>query len=82
MLLEVKEVLPVAARALKLTIQPWEVRDSDGFEKVFAALSKQRPDGLLCASWRGPLMRPNRKPDRRLGVKEPVAVDVLATNEL
>ena len=44
--LEVKEVLPVAARALGLTIQPWEVRDADGFEKVFAALSKQRPDGL------------------------------------
>ena len=42
--LEVKKVLPVAARALKLTIQPWEVRDSDGFEKVFAALNKQRPE--------------------------------------
>ena len=46
---EVKEVLPVAARALKLTVQPWEVRDADGFEKVFAALSKQRPDGLYVA---------------------------------
>jgi putative ABC transport system substrate-binding protein len=45
-LLDVKEVLPVAARALGLTIQPWEVRDADGFERVFAALSKQRPDGL------------------------------------
>ena len=44
--LEVKEVLPVAARALGLTIQSWEVRDADGFEKVFAALNKQRPDGL------------------------------------
>ena len=44
--LEVKEVLPVAARALGLTVQPWEVRASDGFEKVFAALNKQRPDGL------------------------------------
>ena len=43
---EVKEVLPVAARALGLTIQPWEVRDADGLEKVFAALNKQRPDGL------------------------------------
>ena len=43
---EVKEVLPVAARALGLTLQPWEVRDADGFEKVFAALNKQRPDGL------------------------------------
>ena len=43
---EVKEVLPVAARALGLTIQPWEVRAADGFEKVFAAINKQRPDGL------------------------------------
>ena len=43
---EVKEVLPVAARALGLTIQPWEVRAADDFERVFAALSKQRPDGL------------------------------------
>jgi putative ABC transport system substrate-binding protein len=44
--IEVKEVLPVAARALRLTLQPWEVRSADGFEKVFAALNKQRPDGV------------------------------------
>jgi ABC-type uncharacterized transport system substrate-binding protein len=43
---EVKEDLPVAARALGLTLQPWEVRAADGFEKVFAALNKERPDGL------------------------------------
>ena len=36
--LEVKEVLPVAARALGLTIQPWEIRDVGGFEKVFSRL--------------------------------------------
>jgi len=42
--IEVKEVLPVGARALGLTIQPWEVRAADDFEKVFAAISKQRPD--------------------------------------
>ena len=47
--LEVKEVLPVAARALGLTIQSWEVRDADGFERVFAALNKERPDGLYVA---------------------------------
>ena len=29
----VKEVLPVAARALRLTIQPWEVRAADDFER-------------------------------------------------
>ena len=57
--LEVKEVLPVAARALGLTIQPWEVRAADDFEKVFAALSKQRPDGLYVLA--GPLMNANRK---------------------
>ena len=31
--LEVKEVLPVAARALGLTIQPWEVRAADDFDR-------------------------------------------------
>jgi putative ABC transport system substrate-binding protein len=41
-----KEVLPVAARELGLTVRFWEVRDADGLEKVFAALNKQRPDGL------------------------------------
>ena len=56
---EVKEVLPVAARALGLTIQPWEVRGADGFEKVFAALSKERPDGLYVLG--GPLMSANQK---------------------
>ena len=56
---EVKEVLPVAARALGLTIQPWEVRDADDFEKVFAALNKERPDGLYVPG--GPLMSANEK---------------------
>ena len=53
-----KEVLPAAARALGLTIQPWEVRASDGFES-FAALDKQRPDGLYLPG--GPLKIANRK---------------------
>ena len=57
--LEVKEVVPVAARGLGLTIQLWEVRDADGFEKVFAARNKQRPDGLYVPG--GPLMRANEK---------------------
>ena len=56
---EVKEVLPVAARALKLTIQPWEIRAADDFERVFAALNKQRPDGL--SVFAGPLMDTNQK---------------------
>jgi putative ABC transport system substrate-binding protein len=43
---EVKEYLPVAARALGLTIHPWELRDTEDLERVFAALIKERPDGL------------------------------------
>jgi ABC-type uncharacterized transport system substrate-binding protein len=57
---EVKELLPADARALKLTIQPWEIRAVDDFEKVFAALNKQRPDGLYVVT-AGPVMRPNEK---------------------
>jgi len=43
---ELKEVLPVSARGLGLTVRSLEVRDADGFEKVFAQLKKERPDGL------------------------------------
>jgi putative ABC transport system substrate-binding protein len=57
--LEVKEVLPAVARALRLTIEPWEVRGTDDFERVFAALSKQRPDGLSTST--GPLIGFNGK---------------------
>ena len=56
---EVKEVLPVAARALGLTVRSWEVRATDGFERVFAALNKERPDGLYVTS--GTLMNANQK---------------------
>jgi putative ABC transport system substrate-binding protein len=56
---ELKEIPPVAARALELTIQSWEVRAADGFEKVFAAISKWRSDGLYVRG--GPLMFANRK---------------------
>ena len=43
---EVKEVLPSAARGLRLTIEPWEIRAGDGLDKVFTALNEQRPSGL------------------------------------
>jgi putative ABC transport system substrate-binding protein len=56
--IELKEV-QAAARALKLTIQTWEVQAADGFDKVFAALNKQRPDGLYVLG--GGLMRVNKK---------------------
>src|SRR5262249_22801290 len=57
---EMKDLLPADARALKLTIQPWEIRTVDDFEKVFVALNKQRPDGLY-AFGAGGVMRPNQK---------------------
>jgi putative ABC transport system substrate-binding protein len=56
---ELKETLPVAASALGLAVRSWEVRDTDGFERVFAALRKERPDGLYVAG--GPLMGVNGK---------------------
>jgi putative ABC transport system substrate-binding protein len=57
--LDVKEVLPVAARALGLTVRSWEVRAAGDFDRVFAALNKQRPDGLYPTG--GPLMNANGK---------------------
>jgi putative ABC transport system substrate-binding protein len=56
---DVKEVLPVAARSLGLIVQPWEIRDSGDFDRVFAALSKQRPDGISAAG--GRLIADNQK---------------------
>jgi putative ABC transport system substrate-binding protein len=44
--IEMKEVLPVAKLALRLTIQPLEIQAAEGFEKVFAALDKELSDGL------------------------------------
>jgi hypothetical protein len=41
----------VPARALKLTIQPWEVRAADDFDRVLAAMGKQRPDDY---TWSAP----------------------------
>ena len=58
--LEAKEDLPVAATALRLTIQPWEVRAADGLDKVFAALNQQRPDALYVIN--GSVMIANREP--------------------
>jgi putative tryptophan/tyrosine transport system substrate-binding protein len=57
---EVKENLPVAARALALTVRSWEVRDADGLERVFGALSKEQPNGLYVPA-RTPLIRANEK---------------------
>ena len=65
---ELKEDLPVAARALGLTIQPWEVRGADDFDKVFSGMGKQRPDGLFVLGG-GPLMATNRNRIVRFALK-------------
>jgi putative ABC transport system substrate-binding protein len=48
----VKEDLPVAARTLGLNVRAWEVRDSDTFERVIAALNKERPDAVYVSGGR------------------------------
>ena len=55
---ELKEVQTVAP-ALKLTVQPWELGDVNGFEKIFAGLNKERPDGLHVLG--SPLLNNNQK---------------------
>ena len=64
---ELKEVLPVTAGVLRLTLQPWEVRSGDSFERVFAALTKDRPDGLYVTS--SPLLNANAKRIAALALK-------------
>jgi len=54
--MELKEV-QTAARPLRLTVRAWAVKDADGFEEVFAAIEKERPDGLYIAG--GPVTRAN-----------------------
>jgi putative tryptophan/tyrosine transport system substrate-binding protein len=51
--------LETAAHALGLTVQAWEVQGTEGFERLFAALTQERPDALYVAG--GPLMGTNRK---------------------
>ncbi|HEX2261153.1 MAG TPA: ABC transporter substrate-binding protein [Candidatus Binatia bacterium] len=51
-----------------MTARSWEVRDADGFERVFAALNKERPDGLYVPGG-GQLMNANRKRITDLALK-------------
>jgi ABC-type uncharacterized transport system substrate-binding protein len=70
---EVKEDLPLVASALKLSIEPLEVRAADDFQKIFAALSRQRPDGLYVSG--GPLINNNQKRIAGFALKEPRPID-------
>jgi putative ABC transport system substrate-binding protein len=65
---EVKEDLPVAASALKLTIQSWEIRGAGNFDKVFAAKGEWRPNGLYVLGG-GRLMTSNMKRIAALAIK-------------
>jgi len=47
---QITDDLPVAGNALGLTIQPLKVRASEDFERIFAALSKERPSGLYAGA--------------------------------
>ena len=57
---DVKEDIPGAAQALGLTVRNWEIRVLEDFDKAFAALVKDRPDGVY-APLSGGLMRENVK---------------------
>jgi putative ABC transport system substrate-binding protein len=56
--LQLKDV-QAAARSLGLTIQPWEIRGTGDFDRIFAAVNRQRPDGLYVIASR--LVTSNRK---------------------
>ena len=64
---EVKEEFPLAARALKLNLQLWEVKVTGDFDRVFASTGKL-PDGLYVSS-AGSLMNANRKRINDLAIK-------------
>ena len=51
--------LQTVARPLGLVVHPWEVPSAHAFERVFAAISKQRPTGLFVPG--GTLMNANDK---------------------
>jgi putative tryptophan/tyrosine transport system substrate-binding protein len=55
---EVKEDLPRAARTLNLNLSTRELRAGEELETIFAALRKERPDGLYVAA--GPLIYANQ----------------------
>ena len=57
---EVKEVLPAAVGALGLTVRAWEIRETGNFDDAFAAMSRDRPDGLYVPA-RGPLVSANER---------------------
>ena len=66
--IEVKEVLPVAARALGLTLQPWEVRAAGRFREGICCAEQGAP-GWTLRDCGGPLMNANQKRIAGLALK-------------
>jgi len=58
---QVKEEFPALAQALNLMLQPWDLRTADDFEKVFAAMGKQRLDGLYSMGGGGLIIANGRR---------------------
>ena len=69
-----KEDLPAAVRALKLTLGPWEVRAANDFDRFFAAMASSAwMESMYTHA--GPVLRGDQKRIIGLCVKEPVTVD-------
>ena len=56
---DVKEILPAAARPLSLVIQPWEIRGAEEIQRKFNAQTKERPDALYVST--SALLNTNQK---------------------
>ena len=65
---QAKDILPVTARQLGLTIRPWQIQAASDFDRVFGALRKDRPDALFVPG--GPLMNANQKRTADFALKE------------
>ena len=57
--MDVKEILPAAARPLSLVIQPWEIRGAEEIQRKFNAQTKERPDALYVST--SALLNTNQK---------------------
>ena len=64
---ELKDILPSAAQAIAVTLQPREVQGPDGFEAAFGGLNRERPDALYVTT--SPLMTANLKQIARFTTK-------------
>ena len=56
---DVKEVLPAAARPLSLVIQPWEMRGAEEIQRKFNAQTKEPPNALYVST--SALLNSNQK---------------------